>query len=201
VRVYGLPRLLEMIVETQARWREYYFWDSSRDLLPKQAVLESIIVADTLNGDEVIFHPSNPDALYLLPRHTERICWIGARFEDALEWLCTSGVVSQPVGSLSFELAGRARGSRAGDRLPRVATGASNDHGLSHAAMMATIADESCPQRRPGRLAAARSADTAVMRWPQGSCRPRPWGGGRCAGGRLAVGRGTGRPGHGRSWR
>ena len=102
VRVYGLPRLLEMIVETQARWREYYFWDSSRDLLPKQAVLESIIVADTLNGDEVIFHPSNPDALYLLPRHTERICWIGARFEDALEWLCTSGVVSQPVGSLSF---------------------------------------------------------------------------------------------------
>jgi hypothetical protein len=103
VRVYGVPRLLEMIVETQARWREYYFWDSSRDLLPKQVVLESIIVADTLDGDEVIFHPSNPDALYLLPRHTERICWIGARFEDALEWLCTSGVVSQPVGSLSFE--------------------------------------------------------------------------------------------------
>lgn len=103
VRVYGLPRLLELAVETRARWREYYFWDEGRDVLPRQAVIESILVADTLNGDEVIFHPSTPEALYLLPRHQDRIYRLGARFEDALEWLCTSGVVSQPVTSLYFQ--------------------------------------------------------------------------------------------------
>jgi hypothetical protein len=103
VRVYQLPHLLELIAEAQARWREYYFWDEGRDVLPRQAVLESIIVADTQSGDEVIFHPSNPEALYVLPRDQERIYRIGARFEDALEWLCISGVISQPVASLYYE--------------------------------------------------------------------------------------------------
>jgi hypothetical protein len=51
----------------------------------------------------VIFHPTNPEALYVLPRNEERIYQIGARFEDALEWLCTSGVISQPVASLYYE--------------------------------------------------------------------------------------------------
>jgi hypothetical protein len=54
-------------------------------------------------SDEVVFHPSNPEALYVFPRDEERIYRIGARFEDALERLCTSGVVSQPVASLYFE--------------------------------------------------------------------------------------------------
>jgi hypothetical protein len=103
VRVYWLPRLLELVVETRARWREYYFWDEGRDVLSREAVLESILVADTMEGDEVIFHPSNPEALYLLPRDEERIYWMGARFEDALEWLCTSGVAIEPVASLYFQ--------------------------------------------------------------------------------------------------
>jgi hypothetical protein len=65
-------------------------------------VLESIIVADTLNGDEVIFHPSNPDALYLLPHTLRGSAGLGRGSRTPLEWLCTAGVVSQPVGSLSF---------------------------------------------------------------------------------------------------
>ncbi len=103
VRVYRLPDLPLLIVEARARWREYDFWDEGHDVLPREAVLGSIVVADTLDGDEAVFHPSNPAGLYLLPRHEARIYRIGARFEDALEWLCASGVVSEPVSSFYFE--------------------------------------------------------------------------------------------------
>jgi hypothetical protein len=103
VRIYPIPDLLVIIVEHRAWWREADFWDEGRDVLPREAVLESVVVADTLNGDQAIFHPSHPAGLYLLPRHEERIYRIGARFEDALEWLCTSGVVSEPQSSFYFE--------------------------------------------------------------------------------------------------
>jgi hypothetical protein len=89
VRVHRLPDLLLLVVEARARWREYYFWDEGRDVLPREAVLEAVVVADTLDGDEAIFHPSDPAGLYLLPRNEERIYRMGARFEDALECLCT----------------------------------------------------------------------------------------------------------------
>jgi hypothetical protein len=103
VRVYPIPDLLVMLVEQRAWWRDEDFWYEGHDVLPQQAVSESLMVADTLNGDEVVFHPSNPAGLYLLPRHEARIYRIGARFEDALEWLCTSGVVSEPQSSFDFE--------------------------------------------------------------------------------------------------
>jgi hypothetical protein len=57
VRVYPLPDLLGLVVDALARWREYDFWDEGRDVLAREALLESIVVADTLNGDEAIFHP------------------------------------------------------------------------------------------------------------------------------------------------
>jgi hypothetical protein len=103
VRVCTIPDLLVTIVEHQAWWHEYDFWHEGHDVLPQEAVLESIVVADTLNGDQAVFHPSNPAGLYLLPRHEARIYRIGARFEDALEWLCTSGVVSEPVSCFYFK--------------------------------------------------------------------------------------------------
>jgi hypothetical protein len=60
VRVYPIPDLLVRIAEHQTWWREAYFWDEGRDVLPQQAVLESVVVADTLSSDQVIFHPANP---------------------------------------------------------------------------------------------------------------------------------------------
>jgi hypothetical protein len=59
VRVYRLPDLLLLIVEARARWREYDFWPQGHDVLAREAVWGSIVVADTLDGDEAVFHPSN----------------------------------------------------------------------------------------------------------------------------------------------
>ncbi|MBA3534590.1 MAG: hypothetical protein H0T73_21950 [Ardenticatenales bacterium] len=56
-----------------------------------------------MDGDELIFHPQCPDALYVLPRHDTRIYYAGATFEQAVDWLCESGILSEPVDFMYFE--------------------------------------------------------------------------------------------------
>ena len=43
------------------------------DILTKDRALECLIVADTMDGDELAMHPSEPDRLHVLPRHQEAI--------------------------------------------------------------------------------------------------------------------------------
>lgn len=52
--------------------------------LPKNKVLQSIIIADTLDGDETIYP-------------------IGKNLMDALGWLCHSGVLTDPIEENIFE--------------------------------------------------------------------------------------------------
>lgn len=65
VRVYTPERIFTEFKDFQQRWSEYWFWDEGRDVLSKEKALECIIVADTGNGDELVFHPSQPDKLYM----------------------------------------------------------------------------------------------------------------------------------------
>jgi hypothetical protein len=78
-------------------------------LLPWEAVLGATVVADTLNGDQAVFHPSNPAGMYLLPRHEAQICRIGTRFENAPEWPCTSGPLCEPVSCFTSSRFRRSR--------------------------------------------------------------------------------------------
>lgn len=87
IRVYPPKRILNEYRQCQERWNEYYFWDEGRDILTKQQVVESIIWADTIDGDELIFHPSQPNDIYLLPRHSDKIFYLGKSVAEALVWL------------------------------------------------------------------------------------------------------------------
>jgi hypothetical protein len=76
VRVYPPHQILEGdngVTEWRKRIDEYWFWDEGKDVLTKEKALEFIIVADTMDGDEVVFHPSEPDRLYVLPRYEEGV--------------------------------------------------------------------------------------------------------------------------------
>lgn len=87
IRVYSPNRIGREYKTTQERWREFYFWGEGSDVLTKERVLESIIVADTGNGDEVIFHPSIPKKLYLLPANDHKILEIGSSLSEAIDWM------------------------------------------------------------------------------------------------------------------
>ncbi len=94
IRVY-LPEEIRDAVDGLDGWREriekYWFWDAGADVLSKKRALECIIIGDTTVGDELIFHPSNPDRIYILPRDEDGVYAVDEGLTGAIEWLFGSG--------------------------------------------------------------------------------------------------------------
>jgi hypothetical protein len=103
IRVYPPWRVLKEIADWRNRIRRYWFWDKGRKLLPKERALESIILADTLQGDELVFHPMRPDRFFVLPRYRETVFEVQADFLETIEWMCTSGKLTRPFKERVFE--------------------------------------------------------------------------------------------------
>src|SRR5215467_11793377 len=64
VRIYP-PRRILTGINNLAEWRQridkYWFWDDGRGVLTKEQALLSVIIGDTLDGDELIIQPTNPE--------------------------------------------------------------------------------------------------------------------------------------------
>lgn len=106
IRVYPPKRILgglNNVSEWRERIREYWFWDDGVDLLPESKALECYIIGDTMDGDELIFHPSQPDRIFVLPRHYEHIPFVDGGLLAALHWLCTSGESTEAFDERDFE--------------------------------------------------------------------------------------------------
>ncbi len=86
-----------------ARIKKYWFWDEGKELLPKERALECVVLGDTLNGDELVFHPGRPDRLFVLPHESENIFDPGRDVLEAVEWICASGQLVEPFAERQFE--------------------------------------------------------------------------------------------------
>jgi hypothetical protein len=93
VRIYMPNRISRELNEFQQRWDEYWFCDKGRDILSKEKAMESIIIADTIIGDELVFHPLQPNKLYILPHNSDQIFEPGSNLDEAIEWILHSGVL------------------------------------------------------------------------------------------------------------
>jgi hypothetical protein len=106
VRIYP-PRRILSGANNLAEWRrridQYWFWDGGSNVLTKKQVMECIIIGDTLEGDELIVHPDNPERVYVLPRHSEDIYIAGNGLPAVIEWLCGSGTLTEPFVERNFE--------------------------------------------------------------------------------------------------
>jgi hypothetical protein len=95
------------IVSEVVRWQsmkgEFWFWDEPHPEISIARVLDSVPVADTENGDEICFHPEDPDALIVLPRDEERLCRTGPGLVGALDCVFTSGALIRPHPACAFE--------------------------------------------------------------------------------------------------
>jgi len=103
VRIYPPRRILSgtnNLTEWRERIDQYWFWHG---VLTKEDALECIIIGDTLEGDELIVHPSNGDRIYVLPRNSEHIYVAGNGLPAAIEWLCSSGMLTEPFAERNFE--------------------------------------------------------------------------------------------------
>jgi hypothetical protein len=81
---------------------KYWLWDKGRQLLPKERALECLIIGDTVNGDELVFHPTRPNRLFVLPRDSEKIFDAGNDLLAAVEWMCSSGKLVEPFSDRNF---------------------------------------------------------------------------------------------------
>ncbi|RAU19836.1 hypothetical protein DN062_01820 [Nitrincola tibetensis] len=103
VRVYLPSRIVEEHREFQDRWKQYFFWDKGHEVLTKEQIVESFIIADTVQGDELIFHPAQPNRLFVLPRYHDTVFVAGNGFPAAVDWLCKSGQLTDPITFDCFE--------------------------------------------------------------------------------------------------
>jgi hypothetical protein len=106
IRIYP-PRRILSGANNVAAWRrridQYWFWGGGSNALTKWQALEAVIIGDTLDGDELIVHPANPERIYILPRQSEEIYVAGDGLPAAIEWLCTSGALTKPFLERNFE--------------------------------------------------------------------------------------------------
>jgi hypothetical protein len=103
VRVYPPWRVENEVQGWRRRVNKYWFWDQGRDRLPKERALECVIIGDTVNGDELVFHPCRPNRLFVLPRDSEQVFDAGGDLLAAVEWMCTSGELVEPFDERNFE--------------------------------------------------------------------------------------------------
>jgi hypothetical protein len=103
VRIYPPWRVEKELGDSRRRINKYWFWDDGCDVLPKERALECIVVGDTLNGDELVFHPARPGGLLILPRDSETVFEAGNDLLSAVEWMLMSEELGGPVEGREFE--------------------------------------------------------------------------------------------------
>jgi hypothetical protein len=103
VRIYPPMKIIAELSEWRVRIDEFWFWSAGWTGLTKEKAQQSTIIGDTLDGDELVTHPRDPNKIFVLPRHHERVFVAGKGLAAAIEWLCSSGVLTDPFKERNFE--------------------------------------------------------------------------------------------------
>lgn len=92
-RVYLPSEIVARKAEFQQMWAMFApsRYEQGFDLLPLHRMIESIILLSTVDGDDLVFHPDTPQALYVLPRQDWHIYQGGQALDEALSWMLTPG--------------------------------------------------------------------------------------------------------------
>lgn len=103
VRVYPPWRIADELDGWRQRIDRYWFWDDGSGTLPKARALECVVIGDTVNGDELVFHPARPDRIFVLPRDEEVVYDAGPDLLEAADWICSCGKFCEPFDERDFE--------------------------------------------------------------------------------------------------
>jgi hypothetical protein len=102
VRVYSPRQIRDGLLDWRRRIARYWFWDESEDVLPKERAVECVIIADTINGDELVFHPQRPGTLFVMPIDGGAAVTIEGDLLAAVDWMCSSGELVEPIEEREF---------------------------------------------------------------------------------------------------
>lgn len=100
VRIYPPHRIRRERQERKERLTEYWFWDTGP--LGQQQAIETVGIGDTVDGDDICFHPSNNQKIYILPRFTEESIETGPTLWATLEWMFTADILTETIPNRDF---------------------------------------------------------------------------------------------------
>jgi hypothetical protein len=103
VRIYPPWRILSGNKLWRERIKEYWFWGKNADTLTQSQALKSILIGDSVDGDELVFYPHEALHLFILPRHSENIFKVPNTLLEAVEWMCSSGKLTRRFKQRKFE--------------------------------------------------------------------------------------------------
>ena len=81
LRVFSPFEILEMTPDDRARFSEHWFWDDSPNVWTQEQAVESVACFDGGSGDDIRFHPADPETIYLLP-HEDTVIHKFSSFAD-----------------------------------------------------------------------------------------------------------------------
>ena len=78
----------------QQTWAEYAdLYEGYYEVIPPDRLVQSIIFGTTSGGLDIIFHPDDPEDIYVLNAEDEDAFHAGATLEGVLDWMVLSGEV------------------------------------------------------------------------------------------------------------
>jgi hypothetical protein len=83
LRVFSPSQIVRMTPEDRDRFSQYWFWVDSPEVWTKEKAIESIACFDGSCGDDIRFHPSDPQTMYLLP-HEKTVIYRFTSFADII---------------------------------------------------------------------------------------------------------------------
>lgn len=90
VRVYRPTHVLEHRGWWRRRIDAYWFWAAAADGFDQDAAYESYVLADTFEGDEILWHPERA-GFYVLPRNHDQVIARAMNFESVVAWAVSAG--------------------------------------------------------------------------------------------------------------
>jgi hypothetical protein len=91
LRVHPPTRVVAELAGRRTQLDAYWFWAPASDGFGADEAYRSIMLADTLQGDQLLFFPERPDRFYVLPRHARSIAMLRGTFEQACAWIVEGG--------------------------------------------------------------------------------------------------------------
>ena len=88
VRVHVPAELVTRTQEWRERVTEYWFWSSEgTEVTPEALQTRGVVVADTIDGDELCFLAGEPERCFVLPRHSDDVVALDGGLTAALAWV------------------------------------------------------------------------------------------------------------------
>jgi hypothetical protein len=74
IRAFSPQHILNIgLGETRDRLAEFWLWDQSPDILNQEKAVQYVPFFDSANGDDILFHPDNPNDWFILAHEADTV--------------------------------------------------------------------------------------------------------------------------------